>query len=187
MNNSKTILRLRTLRSKRRYMSLKQTGFTLIELIIVIVILGILAVTAAPRFIDISNDADIAVFKATIAAIESNSTLHFGKSLLDGKSEVNNSSRVVEGVTVALRYGQPTKESLLASLNTDAIASDLSKSIYGEIFGSHAVWMSPSSKHSSPPDRNAMVISQCYIRYLERYPDIAEQQMATVTKDLSGC
>jgi MSHA pilin protein MshA len=41
----------------------KQHGFTLIELIIVIVILGILAVTAAPRFIDLSSDAKIAALQ----------------------------------------------------------------------------------------------------------------------------
>ncbi len=35
----------------------KQTGFTLIELVVVIVILGILAVTAAPRFLNLQNDA----------------------------------------------------------------------------------------------------------------------------------
>ena len=35
----------------------KQEGFTLIELIVVIVILGILAVTAAPKFIDLQGDA----------------------------------------------------------------------------------------------------------------------------------
>ncbi|MDU0113681.1 type II secretion system protein [Psychrosphaera aquimarina] len=34
-----------------------QQGFTLVELIIVIVILGVLAVTAAPKFLDVKSDA----------------------------------------------------------------------------------------------------------------------------------
>ena len=43
-------------------------GFTLIELIIVIVILGILAVAAAPRIVDLGDDAREATFRATGAA-----------------------------------------------------------------------------------------------------------------------
>jgi len=44
-------------------------GFTLIELVMVIVILGILAAVAVPKFADITGDANRAVFKADLANV----------------------------------------------------------------------------------------------------------------------
>ncbi len=46
-----------------KYLHKKNSGFTLIELVIVIVILGILAVTAAPKFLNISSDSKVAIIK----------------------------------------------------------------------------------------------------------------------------
>lgn len=62
----------------------KSSGFTLIELIIVIVILGILAVTAAPRFLNLQDDARNAVLNGVVAEMKGQISQVQSKLYIDG-------------------------------------------------------------------------------------------------------
>ena len=65
----------------------KQQGFTLIELVVVIIILGILAVTAAPKFINLQGDARVSALAGMKAAIQGSNTLVYSKAALAGEEK----------------------------------------------------------------------------------------------------
>jgi len=57
-----------------------QKGFTIIELVVVIVILGILAAVAFPKFQDLTGDAKQAVVNGGKAALQSAAVITFAKN-----------------------------------------------------------------------------------------------------------
>lgn len=65
---------------------MKRKGFTLVEIIAVLVILGILAAVAVPKYVDLQADAADKAVDAAIAELNGRESLYWGKAKLDGSS-----------------------------------------------------------------------------------------------------
>ena len=82
-------------------------GFTLIELVIVIVILGILAVSASPRFLDIQGDARGATVEGVEASLRGAVNIAHSKALIQGINGTNATPEATTNPAISMVFAFP--------------------------------------------------------------------------------
>ena len=142
-----------------------QSGFTLIELIMVIVILGVLAATAAPRFLDLQSDARAAAVDGLAGGLKSAGSITYAACLLDAACDQTaaTDSTSVGGQTINVVYGWPA----VGSIDT---AAD--------------VTLGNFTAATAATARTYTLATNCLVTYTE--PTVAGAS-ASVTVDKSGC
>jgi len=141
----------------------RQGGFTLIELVVVIVILGILAVTAAPKFLNLQNDARSSSLQGLKGAIDGAAAITYGKAAIEGKEgKAAAADNKVDEILIG--YGYPTAATggivkVVTGLDTDwtgiADTTTTPKS-YVATF-----------KDSTLTTPAKVIATECYVKYQE--------------------
>lgn len=142
----------------------KQQGFTLIELVFVIVILGILAAFAVPRFVDLTSEARAAAIQGVGGSVQSAAALTHAQALVQN---VTNGTIQVEGTSVTMVNGYPAG-------STDGIVAALqSLNGYGVAVSGTTVTITPSGFSGS----------NCEVAYTQA----AANSAPGITIDTNGC
>ncbi|MER0326257.1 type II secretion system protein [Vibrio vulnificus] len=135
----------------------RQGGFTLIELVVVIVILGILAVTAAPRFLNLQNDARKASLQGLKGAIDGAAGIVYGRAAILGL-ETKEVETSVDGI--ATIYGYP----MAKAGGIDQAVVGFSSDWTNKVSGSQTLI---TFKNDNLATAAAIAATECYVSYTE--------------------
>lgn len=152
----------------------KESGFTLIELILVIVILGVLTVLAVPKFSDMSQNARIQTLKAIEGNIKASMAIIHTKALIQGLTIGAQVMTLDNGDTINLAHGYPVPADLRKVLEV----SDSMPFVNSNHFPNYPVLVyyfsgNVNPKDNSPPFPLPNQGADCFVMYSVSDPSIA--------------
>ena len=153
----------------------KQSGFTLIELVIVIIVLGILAATAAPKFIDLQSDAKKSALNGLKAAFEGGATLTYSKAAIAGKEKLDDTTVNINGADIGIAYGYPKADEDELKKAVDLSNGDWA---FGVASGS------PASIDIYAVDTPSASVATCSVKYTQTATSTARPTIAVID---TGC
>jgi MSHA pilin protein MshA len=166
---------------------MEQRGFTLTELIIVAMILGILAVTLAPRFINFEDENRVSALQNLKVALQGGAQLVYATSAMSGQ-DVNTGkgySQVdINGVKVITSFGYPEAESMTftnlgawADISQEDWTITLSTDSHGPALN-HTAFTPHGVSYNTDADK------ACYVLYSEAANAYTEPEVVVVA---TGC
>lgn len=162
----------------------RNQGFTLVELVIVIVILGILAVTAAPKFLNLSGDAKASTLQAVKASIESANAQVYAKAIIASKQ--NEASYTTVNPAIKLVYGYVEADAAEVTKVLDLSTTDwtIAAGVANATLGITADDVTVQPKSSTAVDANTAVNAACVLIYKQ---SAAAGTKPVMTLQTGGC
>lgn len=160
----------------------KEKGFTLIELVMVIVILGILAAFALPRFADFGTEARVSSINGLAGSMRSAASIAHARQLADGSA--SDADVILEGVTIDMVAGYPTADQngieKAAQISSDYLKDSTSA---GPDAGDSIVYYIAPDEGSATTD----LADQCRVEYTAANDTSGSEAPISVTVQTGGC